>query len=107
MSIEEQAAEALARWLVWVRGLNDDKYWKPDNITERMRQMWREGYMEGVAARIAGDFDLNSLDDDLWHHAEDLAWFKYDDMREIGEMGGKCFAAGYMGGFKSIGGSDG
>ena len=107
MTIEEQAAEALARWLDWVKDHGDGKYWHPDTITSRMRQMWREGYMDGVAARIAGDVYPNSPDDDLWHYGEDMAWFRYDDMRGIGEMGGKCFAAGYVAGFKSIGGNDG
>lgn len=107
MSIEEQAEEALAKWLVWVKDHGDDKYWNPENITERMRQMWREGYMDGVAAKMAGEVYLDNSDDDLWHYGEDIAWFRYDDMRETGEMGGKCFAAGYVGGFKSIGGNNG
>ena len=107
MSINEQAEAALAEWLDWVKDHGDDKYWHRDTISSRMRQMWREGYMDGVAARIAGHLPPNTIDDDLWHYGEDTAWFRYNDMREIGEMGGKCFAAGYVQGFRSIGGNDG
>lgn len=98
MTIEEQADATLKEWHSWVKATGGT-FWREGCIEDHELAMWKEGFYNGVEDRIAGNMPVETSDDDLWHYAEDVAWLFNKDMTE---MKGKCYAAGYLGGFKSL-----
>ena len=103
MTIEEQAEAACNEWCAWVRAQGDD-FWKFGDIPDEAVAEWIPGYLRGVQDRLAAVHEETD-DDTLWGFAEDLSLFTRSIPPD--EMPSKCYASGYLAGYRSIGGSDG
>jgi len=103
MSIEEQAEAACNEWCAWVLA-EGGAFWKFGDIPNEAVAGWIPGYLRGVQDRLTAVHEHTDTDT-LWNYGEDLSLFKQSGPSS--EMIAKCYAAGYVAGFKSIGGNDG
>jgi hypothetical protein len=103
MSIEEQAEAACNEWCAWVLA-EGGAFWKFGDIPDEAVAEWIPGYLRGVQDRLAAVHEETD-DDTLWGFAEDLSLFTRSIPPD--EMPSKCYASGYLAGYRSIGGSDG
>jgi hypothetical protein len=101
MTINEQAKEACDKWIEWVVKEGGD-YWLWGDIPDEAMAEWIPGYLHGVENRLANAHGDDSSDQMLWNYAEDMSLFKQSGF--VGEIVAKCYAAGYLAGYKSIGG---
>jgi hypothetical protein len=100
MSINEQALAACDEWIDWVVK-EGGQYWLGGNIPDEAMVEWVPGYLHGVENRLANAHGDATDDQTLWNYAEDVSLFKQSG--GISEVVAKCYAAGYLAGYKSIG----
>jgi hypothetical protein len=103
MSIEDQAEAACNEWCAWVVA-EGGAFWKFGDIPDEAMVEWIPGYLRGVQDRLTAIHEETD-DDTLWGFAEDLSLFTRSAPPD--EMPSKCYAAGYLAGYRSIGGSNG
>ena len=100
MTIYEQAEAACDKWIEWVvkEGGN---YWLSGDIPDEAMAEWIPGYLHGVQNRFDNVHEEHPDDQTIWNYGEDMSLFK--QAGNGSEIVAKCYAAGYLAGYKSIG----
>lgn len=104
MSIYEQAEVACNEWCAWVLK-EGDAYWRYGDIPGAAIEEWIPGYLRGVQDRLSNVHGDDADHERLWNFGEDLSLLKQTN--PLSEMTAKCYAAGYVTGYRSIGGGNG